>query len=373
MKTVIQPSARRRSCLRRRTGSRLNCRAPAPSIRSRMELVWRTMKRTAHSARKASGFRKVSPASGPRIIQRHTHLTQQIFFAAAHYAQRDALPTANTRAPLRTVDFHRTERLLLQSAGRGGRVTASATIGKPGGNPERIRAVGTAESKPGTRRTFPPRPREARTAGHRQLLNWTGWRAFEASAFLHRTEPTSSAYNARSPSASTPPPPPRYLGRSRLLDRSGFRFRIPEHPRVAPSNAKLIKGGVRPSLTRHTERRSALAPQTPKRALGDVTTVQWRSRDQVERPALPSAVEKVWQTSASAMREMAPLSTRAPMPPGHHHAVAPQPQAAQPPVTPHTAASTNPPLDRRLVERLTDEVARNIEKRLRIERERRGL
>jgi hypothetical protein len=31
------------------------------------------------------------------------------------------------------------------------------------------------------------------------------------------------------------------------------------------------------------------------------------------------------------------------------------------------------PLDRGLVERLTDEVARNIEKRLRIERERRGL
>ncbi|WP_374476767.1 hypothetical protein [Zoogloea sp.] len=32
-----------------------------------------------------------------------------------------------------------------------------------------------------------------------------------------------------------------------------------------------------------------------------------------------------------------------------------------------------PPFDRSLMERLTDEVARNIEKRLRIERERRGL
>lgn len=375
MKTVIHPLARRSSCLRCRTGSRLNCRVPVPPIRSPMELVWRTRMHTAHSARKASGFRKMSPASGPRIIHRHTHLTQQIFSAAAHYAQRDALPTANTHTPHRMVDFHRIERLVSQSTGGAGRVTASATIGKLGGSPERVRVVGMAGSKPGTQQTFPPGPPEAasRTTGHRQLLNRIGWRAFEASAFLHRAEPTSSAYNARSPSASTQPPPPRHVGRSRLLDRSGFRFRIQEHPRVEPSNSKLFTRGAHPSLIRHTERRSALASQTPKLAVGGVTTEQWRARHQIERPALPSAVEKVWQTSASVLRDITPLSARAPMPPAHHDAVAPQPQAAQPPVTPHCAASTNMPLDRGLVERLTDEVARNIEKRLRIERERRGL
>lgn len=94
-------------------------------------------------------------------------------------------------------------------------------------------------------------------------------------------------------------------------------------------------------------------------------------------PRPPAVVERVWRiqrTAPPSPKTMEPGASRA-IDAGESAPTVPDKGMPGPhPLTPSTLrASGQPPFDRSTMERLTDEVARNIEKRLRIERERRGL
>lgn len=105
-------------------------------------------------------------------------------------------------------------------------------------------------------------------------------------------------------------------------------------------------------------------PHPTVRSTGPHAVVERVWRTERATPPAPEHLESGASRAITATDSAPTVPSRSA--PGPHPLTPSQPQASgRPPIS--------TPFDRSLMERLTDEVARNIEKRLRIERERRGL